>query len=549
MINIAVELPADRLSIYAQINLARNLVCLSEKNHNCLNLTATSRKLNPRLHSQSLQLLETAIKEAQKLGDRRSQSYALGNLGQLYEQFNQVSIAQKYTEQALKLAQSIQAEDITYQWYWQLARLAKTEDTALTYYSKAFNLLENLRSDLVALNPEVQFSFRESVEPVYRQYANFLLRSEHPSQENLQTARDVIEALQLAELDNFFRDACLDAQPVAVDEIDPTAAVFHTIILRDRLEVIVAIPGQPLRNYSTPLTRSRLELTLQATRRNLANPVKSALNNYLQELYNWIIHPVEQELSENPMQTLVFIMDGLLRNIPPAALYDGQKYLIEKYRVALAPTLQLIDPQPFAPKKLEMLTAGISQATQGFSALPGVEIELAQIQSEIPTQVLLNETFTELNFNQKFQTSPYQIVHLATHGEFSSQAEDTFVLAWDERIDVNELSTLLRSEQRETKPIELLVLSACQTAVGDERAALGLAGVAVRAGARSTIASLWYVSDEATSQLMSKFYEELANNQITKSEAFQRAQLSVLKNQQFSHPYHWSAFVLIGNWL
>jgi CHAT domain-containing protein len=141
-------------------------------------------------------------------------------------------------------------------------------------------------------------------------------------------------------------------------------------------------------------------------------------------------------------------------------------------------------------------------------------------------------------------------VHLATHGQFSSSAQDTFVLTWDDRIRANDFSELLRTTEGNRKhPIELLVLSACQTATGDERAALGLAGVAVRAGARSTMASLWIVSDEATSLLMSKFYQELTNKQETKAEALRRAQVAVLRDEHFSHPYFWSAFVLVGNWL
>jgi CHAT domain-containing protein len=138
---------------------------------------------------------------------------------------------------------------------------------------------------------------------------------------------------------------------------------------------------------------------------------------------------------------------------------------------------------------------------------------------------------------------------MATHGEFSSQAENTFLLTWDEKININELNSLFREDLKQKYPVELLVLSACRTAVGDERAALGLAGVALKAGARSTVASLWYVSDEATQQLMVNFYQQLVNNQVTKAEALRRAQNLVLKAPDFKDPYYWSAFILVGNWL
>jgi CHAT domain-containing protein len=142
------------------------------------------------------------------------------------------------------------------------------------------------------------------------------------------------------------------------------------------------------------------------------------------------------------------------------------------------------------------------------------------------------------------------VVHLATHGQFSSKAEDTFILTWDDRINIKQLNNVLKTRDRtESSIIELLVLSACQTAVGDKRAALGLAGMAVRAGARSTLASLWSVNDAATASFMIQFYQNLADNKVTKAEAVRRAQLSLLQNPEYSHPYFWAPFILVGNWL
>jgi CHAT domain-containing protein len=142
------------------------------------------------------------------------------------------------------------------------------------------------------------------------------------------------------------------------------------------------------------------------------------------------------------------------------------------------------------------------------------------------------------------------VVHLATHGQFSSQADDTFILTWDNRLNAKELDTLLRvTDQSRPNAIELLVLSACQTATGDKRAALGLAGVAVRAGARSTLASLWSIDDKSSALLMSQFYRELVRTEVTKAEALRLAQLSLLQNPRYQHPRYWAPFVLVGNWL
>ncbi len=144
----------------------------------------------------------------------------------------------------------------------------------------------------------------------------------------------------------------------------------------------------------------------------------------------------------------------------------------------------------------------------------------------------------------------FPVVHLATHGQFSSKADETFILTWDGRINVNQLDTLLRIRETESpNAIELLVLSACQTAAGDKRAALGLAGIAVRAGARSTLASLWNVDDKSTAELMSQFYRELTSQKLTKAEALRQAQLALLNNPKYQHPLFWAAYVLVGNWL
>jgi CHAT domain-containing protein len=142
------------------------------------------------------------------------------------------------------------------------------------------------------------------------------------------------------------------------------------------------------------------------------------------------------------------------------------------------------------------------------------------------------------------------VVHLATHGSFGSTPEDTFILTWDEKINAKELEMLLESrETQNSVPIELLVLSACQTASGDHKAVLGLAGIAVRSGARSTLASLWRVQDRSTAQLMVAFYQALSQPGVSKAEALRQAQLQLLSDPQYAHPFFWSAFILIGNWL
>lgn len=597
-------LPPSRTAVYAGINLAQSLI-----------------KLSPSEVDTAAKLLAKAIEQAKSLGDQRATAYALGNLGDLYEKTGQLSEAKNLTEEALVLAQTISAPDIAYRWQWQLGRLLKAQGNrkqAIAAYDSAVKTLKDLRSDLVSINPNVQFSFRESVEPVYREFVELLLQSD-ANPDNLAQARDVIESLQLAELANFFREDCLTANPIKIDQIDQKAAVIYPIVLKDRLEVVLSLPNAPLRHYATPLPREQVENTFNELRQAIAsssvNPIsrgevertqpepnsppepestgtqpnrrglgavlreecRGTLNpvplscqtsptshNYLplaQQVYQWLIQPVEQDLAKSELKTLVFVLDGPLLNLPMAVLHDGKEFLIEKYAIAYTPGLNLLDSKPLARGKISALKAGLSEPREitlsssttpiFFSALPFVKQELETLQSNVAGQLLLNQDFTTATIQKEINSIPFPVVHLATHGQFSSNEKDTFILTWDDRLNVNQLNTLLRSrEEIGRNPIELLVLSACQTAAGDRRAALGLAGVAVRAGARSTLATLWLVSDEGTAELMTRFYQELTDPTISKAEALRRAQVALLKNSRYQQkPEIWAPYVLVGNWL
>ncbi|MGK7953171.1 MAG: CHAT domain-containing protein [Xenococcaceae cyanobacterium] len=525
------QLPVQKTTIQGKISLARNLIELNT---------------NP---TQITRLLVAAIQAGKNLGIPTIQADALGVLGNLYENNRQWQEAKILTEQALLVSQSINARELTYQWQWQLGRILKAQGErkkAIAAYTQATDSLQTLRSDLVAISSNLQYSFREKIEPVYRELAELLLQP-GATQTDLEQARQVIEALQVAELDNFFRDACLDTQPVRVDLLDPTAAIFYTLILGDRLEVIVAIRDRPLVHYSHELPPSEIEIVFNSANSQISSPRRFNLELF-QQAYDWLIRPIEDNLEANKINTLVFVPDGILRNVPPATFHDGKQYLIETYSVAIAPSLQLIELQDREEIPQEILLAGLSQSRQGFSSLPGVKREIEQIQPLFTSEVLLNNSFTEVNFNRSVNKTPFRLVHLATHGQFSSSAEETFLLTWDERINIDELNSLLRGDSKLLRPVDLLVLSACETATGDSNSVLGLAGIAVRGGARSTMASLWAVDDEATVILMTNFYRELANEPITKAEALRRAQRSILSKQKFAHPFFWSAFILVGNW-
>jgi CHAT domain-containing protein len=540
------NLPASRTAVYARINFAQTLATLKQR-----------QASEAPTWQEIAQITGVAAQQAKRLGDPKARAYALGSLGKIYETNEQWLEAQDLTEQALILAQANNAPEIAYRWQWQLGRLLRVRgetEKAIATYAEAVNTLSSLRNDLVAVSSDVQFSFRESVEPVYREFVSLLLAADagQPSSpERIERARQTIESLQLAELDNFFRSACLRANYVPIDTIDRDAAVIYPIILRDRIEVILSLPQQPLRHYPTFLAQDEVEAILGRLRRTLTQRGNRTFLPLSQQVYDWLIRPIEADLQESPVKTLVFVLDGFLRNIPMAALHDGEEYLIEKYSLALAPGLELIDPRPLPERRLAVLKAGLSQARQGYPSLPYVEVELQRIQALVSGETLLNEEFTNAAVRQELQETPFPVIHLATHGQFSSNIEDTFILTWNDRIDIAELTNLLETtDPIQSRPIELLVLSACETARGDERATLGLAGVAVRAGARSTLATSWLVDDETTAALMSQFYEQLADANLTKAEALRRAQLLILQDSQSEqHPYYWAPYLLVGNWL
>jgi CHAT domain-containing protein len=555
--------------VYARIHFADSLIELNSANpaNTPANTPANNpannqdRYINHNYLNQAAEQLAKAIQEAKSINDQRAESYALGKLGYLYTQTEQFSAATQVTEQALLIAQSINAADIAYQWQWQLGRLLKNsgkKSGAIAIYTQAVNTLQLLRNDIVAIDSDVQFSFRESVEPVYRELVSQLLTAE-PNQSDLKTALDVMELLQLAELDNFFQDACLDTKPVQIDQIDRNAAVIYPIILSDRLEVILSLPEKPLIHYSSAVSQTEVESILTELRTSLSPVVSRKKRLELSErVYDWLIRPIETELAASGVKTLVFVPDGAFRNVPMSTLYNGQQYLIEKYAIALTPGLQLLEPKSLGEIKLQALTAGLSESRQGFSPLPAVEFELNQIQSQLPTVMLLNQDFTRTKIQAKLDRGDFPVVHFATHGQFSSKADETFILTWDGEINVKELNEFLASTQtlgknsqsKQRTPIELLVFSACETAAGDDRAALGLAGMAVRSGARSTIAALWAVKDEATALFMVEFYRILSSEPgISKAEALRQTQLTLLQNRQYQHPFYWSPFVLVGNWL
>ncbi|PSN17055.1 hypothetical protein C7271_19735 [filamentous cyanobacterium CCP5] len=550
---LTATLSPSRMGIYAQVNLASNLLAVAQNS----DFSASSSA------GEIAQYLSTAIRHAQVLNDQRAEAYALGQLGAVYEHTQQYDYALDLTNQALDLSLQLNSQDIAYRWQWQKGRILKAkaktangqevhqhQQAAISAYQASVDTLKLIRSDLMAADSAVRFSFRDAVEPIYREFVDLLI-SEDASEASLQMARQAIEDLQLAELQNFFRSACLDIQAQQIDQIDSTAAVIYPVILPERLLVITSVPGKPLQHHSLSITEAELNQTVEEYLQSL-NPVfdRSVRLQVSETLYQWLVAPLKATLKEQQIDTLVFVLDGALRNIPIAALHSGKDYLIEEFNVALTPGMQLLPPRESVARRPNILAGAITEAHQGFPALPGVARELESISSTFPTSVFINERFTASTLQKEVNQNDFPILHLATHGQFSSSLDQTFLIGWDEPLRIQDFQVLVREQLPEIqKPIELLVLSACETAEGDDRAALGLAGFAVRSGARSTLATLWAVNDQSTSALISEFYHQLAQDGTSKAEALRQAQMVLLNDPQYAHPFYWAPFVLVGNWL
>jgi CHAT domain-containing protein len=516
-----------------------------------------------RLLLRANQSFQQALDIARKIGNRSIETYALGYQGQLYEQDKQLEAALTLTRRAAFVAQQAQMPEALYRWEWQTGRLLKARGetvAAITAYRLAVQTLQPIRSDVSIGygNAASRLSFRESEGPLFFELADLLLRqakaTTDPKQEQelLREARDTVEHLKAVELEDYFCDECVDVQRLrtrAVETIDKNSAVVYLIPLPDRTEILVGLTSG-LKRYTADVSADALTAEVRNFRRNLETRTTYGYLEQAQRLYDWLIRPIRGMLAEKQINTLVFVPDGALRTVPFASLHDGERFLIEDLAVAVVPGLSLVAPQALEHGKARLLLSGLSKPVQGFAPLDFVTGELRSIDPTAASPTLLNEDFTSSGLKRKLTDEQYSIVHIASHGQFNRDVRNTFVLTYDSKLTLNDLEALIRPSQYRGQPVELLVLSACQTAAGDDRAALGLAGVAVKAGARSALASLWFVNDQSTSELIAEVYVQLRQSAtISKARALQAAQIKLLNDRRYRHPCYWSPYLIIGNWL
>ena len=362
----------------------------------------------------------------------------------------------------------------------------------------------------------------------------------------------------------------LEANPLAQQPIQRSENLKPQV--DDELELVVVTAKEtPIRKRVKGATRVQVLKLAQEFRSNVTN-VRN-LRGYrasAHQLYKLLVAPLEADLKAREIQNLVFLMDSGLRSLPVAALHDGKGFLVERYSVGLMPSLSLTDTLYKDIKNSQVLAMGAEQLPDQ-KPLPAVPVEVSTIAGKLwKGKSFLNNAFTLQNLKQARQQNPYGIIHLATHGQFlPGTPSNSYIQLWDTKLRLDQLRLLGWNNP----PVELLVLSACRTALGNEEAELGFAGLSVLAGVKSSLASLWYVSDQGTLGLMTSLYEQLGKAPI-KAEALRQAQVAMLKgqvrleggklrtpsaeislppalaqlrDQTLEHPYYWSAFTIIGN--
>ncbi len=492
----------------------------------------------------------------------RQRSLAYGQLAKLYEDINDPNNAAKLNQRALFFAHQGDYEDILYRWQWQQARLLKAQgqqEAAIAAYRSTIATLKPIQQRMEIGYRSPPASFDQRIRPVYYQLAGLLIQKAERSTDKTQNqallaqAMDVIEAVKVVELKNYFRDECVlqyqgRQQDLAL--VAEKTAIIYPMPLENRLVTLVSIDGE-IYPFSTEVESAVFNDTVWDFRILLQTRPHNGFLKQAWKIYDWMFKPIEGLLAQHHIETLVVVPDGKLRMIPFSTLHDRKGFLIERFAFAMTPGLSLVDPQTMDWSNNEILLAGLSAAVQDYPPLPNVSNELEAIQKITGKgDAILNQSYSIASFKEKMQQKSYAVIHLATHGEFSADPDKTYLLTHDEKMKMDKLSSIIGLGKFREQPVELLTLSACRTAVGDDKSALGLAGVAVKAGARSAVATLWFVDDEATSITMKDFYRQMVENKgLSKAKALQNAQNKLLQNPRYWHPSYWGPFLLIGNWL
>jgi CHAT domain-containing protein len=532
----------------------------------------------------------------------RLHSEAEGYLAKLYSQQQRNQDALLWLDKAIFDAQQLNAPDLLTQWETLRAQLLHNNGeliAASESYKRAAKHLVDIRYALPVVLHNGKSSFQQIIDPIYRGLADVLLlqatktSSDDDKQKLIREAIDSMEIIKQTELEDYFNDRCLINEKNSInlrDKILPGIAIIYPVILPDRVELLFRAGDSPrFEQQSTHV--SAIEISNTAAQ--MSEYLRHGQGNYRpasRKLYNWLVKAYDPVMKAKGISLIIYVPGSHFRQVPLAALLNGKKFVVEDYTTVTLPGLTLKKPpesgnnrkqraliaalsKPDGPSIDELLKdsvsgvfgergisnmAEVSQSTTENNkpeirstlvqelSLPSINNEVTALQNDMANTTLMNRTFTYGGFKQAVGSGDYSIIHIASHGYFGTSADKSFVMTYDHNLKLNDFQLLLSNKNINNTPINLLTLSACQTAEGDDRALLGFSGVAIKTNALSAIGTLWSVDDAATAKFMEAFYSDLTR--VPKAEALREAQLSLFKNNDTKHPHYWAPFILVGNW-
>lgn len=499
-------------------------------------------------------LLTRSYRDAAEARSGRDMAIALGLLGELRGRLGETKPAIAALERAVAISRAAGDDPWRYRWHWQLGRAraaAGETDIARAELEKAVAELESTKLTR-ALGRASSGALARDYRRPYLDLADLLLAPEGTLDgKRLVQARDLLERSRTAEIEDYFRDPCVAAsarRTAQVESVDPAVALVYPIVFEGRTEILVGHRSGFAR-FRSPAGTNAVAREARRLRMAVEDPRDERYLRPARQLEAWLVKPIAAHLATLGVKTVVWVPDGPLRGVPFSALHDGERFLMERYAVGVTPVASLVDPRPLGATSRRAVLTGLTEARDGFDALPSVADELKALSAIFGTAPIRDASFTVSALEGALSRTPAAVVHVATHGQFAADNAETFLLTYDGRLTLPQLRQALAASKLREEPVELLTLSACQTAVGDDRAALGLAGVAISSGARSALATLWSVNDESTAMLVGDFYGRLVKAGASKAEALREAQAALAKDARFSHPAFWAPFILIGNWM
>ncbi len=548
-------------------------------------------------YDKAIDYYESSLKIAQEVNDRRGEGKTLGSLGSTYYALGDYAKAIDYHKSGLEIARIIKNRDGERIALSNIGLTLQTQnqtDLSIVFYKQSVNVSESIRKDIRSLDQDIQKPYVGTVEGSYRRLADLLIK-----QGRVMEALQILDLLKVQELEEYLKNIKgSDRTAQGVRVLEPESAIsdrlltislenspeinrqlsqqiqqlpkseinkvpeylqkipqgnvlLYPLILGDRLEIILFSPNTLPISRTVKISKGKLEKLISEFRAGLRDFSSEDVKEPATELYNLLIKPIETELAQAQAKTILYAPDGQLRYVPIAAIYDGKKWLVEKYRISNLIAYSLSDFSPKQKTSPNILAGAFGgkdgEKKFGQIALPATIKEVNAIANTFQNSV----TLTEAKFSRRAIESQFKnhnILHLATHAEFNTGVPDnSFIIFGNgDKIRLHEITDW------QIPNLDLIILSACQTGLGSLGSGVEILGFGYqvqKAGAKNAIASLWSVNDAGTGLLMTAFYGELQKENVAIAESLRRSQIALIKSKDYNHPYFWSAFFAIGNGL